>query len=293
MMRLVHLGAAIEAGPRVTRRACRVDGRLFHYGEVIGHDEEGEVGPTVLLVHGWGLGYSSYTRAAQHLAIRGFRVLLPDLPGFGRSTDLAFTRVNFESFALSLRGFLERTHETSESGLMPVHVVGHSFSGAVSARLAHDAPELVASLVLVDAAIGATWSRDDDRERLMTERPLWDWAIHLVHEFPMGEFPEAATSLLRDLGHNLIWHLPNLGLVAHITRRSDIREELKRVSDLGIPVSVVWASGDRVVTKACFDDQCLAASCEGTVVDGNHGWPFANPSSFGRVIAELLPRRSS
>jgi len=270
-----------------------VDGRLFHYGEVVGHDEEGEVGPTVLLVHGWGLGHSSYTRAAQHLALRGFRVLLPDLPGFGRSTDLPFTKVNFEAFALSLRGFLECIHERSDGGSTPVHVVGHSFGGAVSARLAHDAPELVASLVLVDAATGATWRRDEKRERLLSERPLWDWAFNLVHEFPFGGFPTAATTVLRDLSHNLVWHLPNLGMVAHITRLSDIRQELARVSDLGIPVSVVWAAGDRVVTKACFDDQCLAVKSAGTIVDGNHGWPFANPASFGRVIAELLPRTTS
>jgi pimeloyl-ACP methyl ester carboxylesterase len=290
--RLAFQGAATEAGPRLARRACRVDGRLFHYGEVVGYDDDGNVGPTVLLVHGWGLGHTSYSRAAQHLAMRGFRVLLPDLPGFGRSTDLPFTKVNFESFALSLRGFLEHIHEMSEDGLAPVHLVGHSFGGAVSARLAHDAPELVASLVLVDAATGATWRRDDKRERLLTERPLWDWAINLVREFPLGEFPNAATSLLRDLSHNLVWHLPNLGMVAHITRLSDIREELKRVSDLGIPVSVVWAAGDRVVTKACFDDQCLAVKSAGTIVDGNHGWPFASPASFGRIIAELLPRIS-
>jgi hypothetical protein len=146
----------------------------------------------------------------------------------------------------------------------------------------------VASLVLVDAATGATWSRDDEAERLLTERPLWDWALHLVHEFPMSEFPHAATSVLRDLGHNLVWHLPSLGLVAHLTRHSDIRAELKRVAELGIAVSVVWAAGDRVVTRACFDDQCIAVGLNGTVVEGNHGWPMADPIAFGRIIAEHL-----
>jgi pimeloyl-ACP methyl ester carboxylesterase len=197
------------------------------------------------------------------------------------------------SFAEALKGFLLKTQEMQgDSGThdaaRAVHVVGHSFGGAVSARLAHDAPELVASLVLVDAASGVTWSRTEDTERLMAERPVWDWALHLMTEFPLSEFPSAATSVLRDLGHNLIWHLPNLGLVAHMTRNSDIRAELKRVTELGIPVSVVWAEGDRVVTRACFDDQCIAIGRDGTIVTGNHGWPLADPPAFGRVIAELL-----
>jgi hypothetical protein len=98
--------------------------------------------------------------------------------------------------------------------------------------------------------------------------------------------------VVRDVAHNLVWHLPNLGLAAHMTRRSDIRSELKAIIARGVPVSVVWAERDRVVTRACFDDQCEAVGCSGTVVQGNHGWPLADPVSFGRVISELLPRRS-
>jgi pimeloyl-ACP methyl ester carboxylesterase len=288
--RLLPLAAFAPDPLRLRERSCRVDGRRFGYGEVVGCGPDGEVGPTVVLVHGWGLAHSSYKRAARALAAHGFRVLIPDLPGFGRSSDLPLGRVSLESFATSLQGFLLKVQEMHGLPAAPVHLVGHSFGGAVSARLAHDAPEHVASLVLVDAATGVTWSRHDDSERLLAERPLWDWALHLVHEFPLSEFPSAATSVLLDLGHNLVWHLPSLGLVAHLTRRFDIRAELKLIAELGIPVSVVWADGDRVVTKACFDDQCIAVGCEGTVVAGNHGWPFADPAAFGRVIAShLLP----
>lgn len=291
LARLLPLNAATTSAPALERRSCRVHGRLLTYGEVVGRGDDGSAGPTIVLVHGWGLAHPSYTRAAQALAARGFRVIVPDLPGFGRSTDLPFTHVTLESFAKALQGFLVKmTERQDENALVtPVHVVGHSFGGAVAARLAHDAPELVASVVLVDAASGVTWTRNEDAERLMSDRPIWDWALHLLHEFPLGEFPSAATAVVRDLGHNIVWHLPSLGLVAHITRRSDIRTELKTITERGVPVFVVWAEGDRVVTRACFDDQCAAAGCDGTVVEGNHGWPLADPVSFGRVISELLP----
>jgi len=267
---------------------------MLVYGEIVGRGGDGEV-PTVVLVHGWGLSHLSYKRAAQALAARGFRVLVPDLPGFGGSRDLPLTKVNLESFAASLQGFVAHIQEgqAQEGRLaMPVHVVGHSFGGNVSARLAHNAPHLLASVVLVDAASGVTWSRTEGAERLMSERPIWDWALHLLNEFPLSEFPTAATAVVRDFGHNLVWHLPSLGLVAHITRRSDIRSELGTITERGVPVFLVWAEGDRVVTRACFDDQCAAAGCSGTVVQGNHGWPLADPTSFGRVIAELLPQHA-
>jgi pimeloyl-ACP methyl ester carboxylesterase len=295
LARLLPLGIVADGAPPVLHRRCRVDGRVLTYGEVIGRHDDGDAGPTVVLVHGWALAHPSYKRAAQALAARGYHVLVPDLPGFGGSTDLRFTKVNLESFARSLEGFLRNMHERQggRGGLvLPVHVVGHSLGGAVGVRLAHDAPLLVASVVLVDAASGVTWSRSEHAQRLMSERPIWDWALHLLNEFPLSEFPAAATPVVRDVAHNLVWHLPNLGLAAHMTRRSDIRSELKAIIARGVPVSVVWAERDRVVTRACFDDQCEAVGCSGTVVQGNHGWPLADPVSFGRVISELLPRRS-
>ncbi len=278
---------ATQNVPRLRLRACSVDGRICTYGEVIGRDDDGQPGPLVALVHGWGLAHTSYKRAAESLASHGYRVVLPDLPGFGWSSDLPLSKVSFPAFASHLRGFLERV-QAPDAEPEPAHVIGHSFGGAVSLKLAHDAPELVRSLTLVNAATGATWSRNGDRERPLSDRPLWNWAVHLVGDFPVREFPSAGRPVLTDLRHNVLFHLPSLGAVANITRHSDQRQELATVSERGTPITVVWGSGDRVVTKACFEDQCAAARCDGTVVPGHHGWLFETPSEFGRVVAEFL-----
>jgi pimeloyl-ACP methyl ester carboxylesterase len=289
--RLIPLGMTTKNLPRQRHRACRANRRLFTYGEALPPAfAEDDADATVVLIHGWGLAHSSYRRATEALAAQGFRVLVPDLPGFGWTGDLAMSEVNFGKFASALREFIETVVPTNSlSGVRPkVHLVGHSFGGAVAAQLGHDAPELVASLTLVAAASGVTWSRDELSERLLAERPLWDWALHLLTEFPLKEFPVAATPVFRDLGHNLIWHLPSLGLAAHIARRSDLRAELAAVVEQGIPVNVIRAGGDRVVTQACFDDQCRAAGCTGVIVDGNHGWPLTEPDDFARVIAGMI-----
>jgi pimeloyl-ACP methyl ester carboxylesterase len=288
--RLLPLSVTERSLPRQRHRACRANGRLFSYGEVVNDlGESSEPPPTVVLVHGWGLAHSSYKRSAEALASEGFRVLTPDLPGFGWTDDLKMGHINFGRLAGALRDFIVTVVPVDEGGLRPkVHVVGHSMGGAVSAQLAHDDPDLVASLVLVAAASGVTWSREEGAERLLTERPLWDWAVHLLNEFPVKEFPVAAAPIFRDLGHNLIWHLPTLGLAAHITRRSDLRNELAAIARHGIPVSVIRATGDRVVTEACFDDQCRAIDCQGILVQGNHAWPLTDPTEFAQVVAGVL-----
>lgn len=261
--------------------ASRVDGRTFRYGLV-----EAD-GPTVVLVHGWGLAHASYRATAESLGRQGFRVIVPDLPGFGRSSELPFYRISFESFAEAVRTFLAQCEDVDGE---PVHLVGHSFGGAVAAEVARTAPDLVRSVTLVCSAGGVTWSRDELTERLLTERPVWDWGVNLIHEFPV-RFPNAALGLLRDLSHNLVWHLPNLGLVANLIRRGDLTTSLTELRDLGIPAAVVWAEQDQVITRASFDDLCTALGCEGTIVPGNHSWPLADPAAFGQTVAAILRTR--
>ncbi len=275
-------GAA--SGPRMRDETCRIDRRSYGYGLVDGSDD------IVILLHGWGLAHASYRAAGEALGRRGYRVVVPDLPGFGESSDLPLFGVSLRTYSDAMRRFLEQCGDVAGE---PVHLVGHSFGGAVAAQLAHDAPELVKSVTLVSSVSGPTWRREAETERLLSERPIWDWGIHLIQELPLSRFPVAALDVLRDLSHNVVWHLPNLGAAVNLIRRSDLRDELTKVREQNIPVAVVWAAGDRVITKACFDDQCRALGIDGTVVDGNHGWPLARPGSFGRTIGEIIRSMNS
>lgn len=280
---LVVLSTRLEANvPRqrpMSHEVCRISGRSFGYGLI-----EGD-GPTVVLLHGWGLGHLAYEPAAREIAARGYRLVVPDLPGFGQSSDPPVFGLRFENYAASVSSFLDSCSDLDGE---PVHLVGHSFGGAVTVQVAHDRPELVASAVLVCSVGTTAWLRDGSSERLLRDRPLWDWCYHLIAEFPTGHFPRAALGLLRELSHNVVWHPASLGLLAGMIRQGDLRDKLERLQEAGLPAAVVWAEQDRVVTRACFDDQCRALGVNGRVVKGNHGWPLSAPGSFGETISEIL-----
>lgn len=272
--------ARTAPGARMVGRRCRIGERTVGYGEVaVGGAWRG----TVLLLHGWALGQRSYRAVAEALGEHGYRVLVPDLPGFGSSSDLPPARVSFRSYA----SFLSELLDALELGV-PVHVVGHSFGGGVAVQFAHDFGPRVRSVVLLDAVSGATWTRGERGERLLAERPLWDWGVHLLGEFPLGRFPAAAGEVVADLLTNLVRHPGSLGLVAHLIVSSDLRVELAELRERGVPVAVVWASGDRVVPRAAYEDQCAAVGREGVVVPGNHGWLLNDPETFARVVSPLL-----
>src|ERR1700722_9809925 len=161
-----------EPADHLAWRSTEVGGRRVNYG-VAGK------GLPVLFVHGWALGSHAYKRALKGLGRLGCRVFAPALPGFGGTAGLPGGACDLAAYAAWTGSFLDAVDETE-----PVLAVGHSFGGAVVAKLAHDFPERVGYLVLINAVGGGIWSRASGEMRPIDERPLWDWAVH----FPMDVF---------------------------------------------------------------------------------------------------------
>src|SRR3954464_13202142 len=143
-----------------------VDGRTALYGVA------GEGLPVVFL-HGWGLGQHAYKRALKRLVHLGTRVYAPALPGFGGTGDLPDRLFSLTGYADWVEGFLRAVKIEG-----PVFLVGHSFGGGVAIQTAHDYPERVRFLVLINSIGGSAWSKSGSAVRSMAERPLWDWGIH-------------------------------------------------------------------------------------------------------------------
>ncbi len=114
------------------------------YGKDIFVAEAG-AGPAVVLLHGGGpgaSGVSNYARNIEPLA-RSFRVVVPDLPGYGRSTKGVDRRDPFGYLADHIRGMLDAL------GIDRAHLVGNSYGGSCALRLALDTPQRVDRLVLM------------------------------------------------------------------------------------------------------------------------------------------------
>jgi pimeloyl-ACP methyl ester carboxylesterase len=270
-------GPAVATPPRIEHLGVKLENRTAGVGIADGG------GPNVLFLHGWGLTHHSYAAPIRALAAAGYRVVAPDLPGFGRTDDLPAGGISFGGFAAFVDGLLGAM-EIDE----PLHVVGHSFGGGVATQFTHDFPGRVRSLVLVDAVSGATWTRSGSDARLLATRPLWDWAFHLLLELPMTGSPRSVPSLLGEVATNLVRHPASLGLVAHLIRRSDLRPELTALHERGTAVSVVWGSSDKVVPRAAYEDLCEALGSAGETVPGTHSWLLSAPDRFAASVHSAI-----
>ena len=127
-----------SAIPGVAPRSLRIGERRIHLVEL-------GAGPPVLMLHGGGpgaSGLSNYSRNVESLA-RHFRLLVPDLPGYGRSSKGVDAQDPFGDLASSMLGLLDALH------IDRAHVVGNSLGGACALHMALRESQRVDRLVLM------------------------------------------------------------------------------------------------------------------------------------------------
>jgi pimeloyl-ACP methyl ester carboxylesterase len=100
----------------------------------------GSAGKPMVLVHGLGASHVHWLAVGPPLA-RRYRVLAPDLPGFGR-TPLAGRDAGLEANARLIGRILDDLDQ-------PAILVGHSMGALIAMLVSTDRPEKVSSLVLV------------------------------------------------------------------------------------------------------------------------------------------------
>lgn len=127
-----HVAARRGAGPE--RRSVEVDGQRIVY-------LDGGQGPTVVLLHGFGASKDAWSGVAADLTPM-FRVIVPDLPGFGESPVREGARYDPKSQAERLRAFLDAI------GVRDHHLGGLSMGGQIAVMYAAHSPDRVRSLLI-------------------------------------------------------------------------------------------------------------------------------------------------
>jgi pimeloyl-ACP methyl ester carboxylesterase len=255
------MASAVAPSDHLVWSRTTVDGRPALYGVA------GE-GLPILFLHGWGLGQHAYKRALKRLVQLGCQVYAPALPGFGGTADLPANQLTFEGYAAWVRAFLDAVGLSEK-----VFLVGHSFGGGVSIKFAHDHPDRVRYLVLVNSIGGS-----------MVGRPLWDWGRHFPGDLVPFSARQVLPVVLEDALPNVIRNPRAMWKVANLARGADLTPELEQLKERELPVVVLWGDKDKIIPKTAFDALCTAIGKEGEVIRGNHSWLLADPDAFVEVI---------
>ena len=102
-------------------------------------------GPAILVLHGWGGSSDSWLKVQGFLSNKGYRVFVPDFPGFGKSKP--------PKRSWSVTDYANWTFNFAESQKLDnFFILAHSFGGRVAIKFAVEFPDMVKGLALCDSA---------------------------------------------------------------------------------------------------------------------------------------------
>ena len=130
---------------------------------------EGGKGDAVVLIHGSGPGVTAYAnwRPVLPALAENFRVLAPDMVGFGFSERPANIEYGLQTWADQVVGLMDTLE------LPTAHMVGNSFGGAIALRIAAQHPDRVGKLVLM-GSMGVPFPITEGLERVWGYEPSFE-----------------------------------------------------------------------------------------------------------------------
>lgn len=241
-------------------------------------------GPTVLLLHGLGADHTVWDGVVPLLA-PDFRVLAPDLRGFGLSTAPPGSTFSFPEIESDLTAMLR------EAGVDRAHVVGLSAGGFVGLRWALFAPTTLQSLTVINGA-----PHCDNHTKAVIDRwaetyrsdGLDGYALRLVKDLFYPDWVDAHLEIVDrtkeatargDVASLLAW--------AAAVRSFDLRGRLMKVKT---PTRILQSMDDSVVDGS--HGRLLRVSVPGADLklfpQSGHLLPIEKPGPTAEAIRDMV-----
>ncbi|HWT66530.1 MAG TPA: alpha/beta fold hydrolase [Terracidiphilus sp.] len=211
-------------------RTVSVSGYRVHY-YVLGPDS----GQPVVLIHGLGGRAEDWENLSGYLTRAGYRVYLPDLPGYGQSEQPANFSYSIPSEASVVVGFLDAMH------LQQVDLGGWSMGGWIVQRVAFDHPERIRHLMLFDSA--GLYAKPSWNTALFTPSNIDE--LNQLDALLMPNPPHIPKFIARDI----LRHSRQNAWVIHralgtMLAGQDVTDQL--LPQLRMPVLIVWGREDHI-----------------------------------------------
>jgi abhydrolase domain-containing protein 6 len=250
---------------------------------------EGGQGPTIVLLHGFAARKEVWLKVAPMLTAH-FRVVIPDLPGWGESSRVPNASYNIDNQAARLNDFVQTLH------LQHALFVGHSMGGAIAGVYAAEHPQDVAELALIDS-FGLKFKENDFAKEAMSGKDPF------IYDDRAGFL--RATSLAFEHVPNIPGRFIDVFVKDNIKNRAfiestfnELREDSQvnalqsRLDKLTMPTLGMWCHDDKIIDVSALDSLrnglTHAPAISTSVLNGcNHMPQMEKPQEFSQVLTSF------
>lgn len=255
-----------------------------------------EDAPAAILLHGFPDSSAVWTTVTPLLVNAGFRVIAPDLRGFG-DTDMAPSVAGYD---IQNGAFKDVLAIMDALKIDVAHIAGHDFGAPVAWMLAAQRPERFKTLTAISvghtrAFLKAGWEQKWRSTYILFHQfrgvceaayRANDWALLRKHWSRHGDIEDAIRLLSRPgrLTAGLNWYRANIsiGRILRPPPPGTFGEEIVRIPTLGI-----WSDGEAYLTEAQMvtsEDYVDAPWRYERVKDASHWISYDAPETLAQIM---------
>jgi pimeloyl-ACP methyl ester carboxylesterase len=257
-----------------SQHVVTVDGLPIHY-----QDSGPPDAPVVLLLHGFGSSLQTWDAWAAKLELT-FRVIRPDLPGFGLTGEVPSKDYSEAHDVATLRRFV------TQLGVTDFSIVGHSFGGKMAWSLAADQPERVWALVLMAPdgfAPEAQWGTKPYEVPATMGLMKYCLPEYFIRQFLEAAFfdPQWLTPSLVERYHAMLRAPGVRGAILDRADQTIYSDPVARLKSIKAPTLLLWGANDAMIPSSNARSYASVLAQSQTVV----------LPQLGHVIQEEQPER--
>ncbi|MGB8636302.1 MAG: alpha/beta hydrolase [Rhodanobacteraceae bacterium] len=277
IVRVVEWRQASTAG--LESHELSVDGQDWVY-------YEGGSGPTIVLLHGFGGSRDNWTRVAGDLT-GNFRVVIPDLPGWGQSMPVPGSDYGPRAQAKRLAGFIDRVAPRN------LVLIGHSMGGLIAGLYAADHLDHVAAVGFVDSG-GVDHLKSPLKEGrnpfAYTDRAGFEQVMDLAFADPPQLPGRIEDVFVKRNADRLDMIKRSFAAMARADASGDLPSVLPRIDK---PALVMWCHDDKLVSSDAVDvfrkDLTASPRIDVTTLFGCSHMPMLeNPHATAQAITRFM-----
>jgi len=199
---------------------------------------------TLIILHGWQSSGAKWQKVKEKIEENDIRVLAPDIPGFKAENELE-TPWNLDDYINWFKDYVTKCEleypEIKDNGF---YLLGHSFGGRMSIKIASKNIFKLQGLILVSAA--------GIKRNQTLHSEVMGLAAKIVKAFKLGDRPASKNwyNFLRIFFYRYIIRKTdylNAKGALNDTIKNILSEDLRqRLSDIKEPTKIIWGRKDKI-----------------------------------------------